>query len=175
MMSTILLLGDSITESFPHAELLRDFTIDNVGVYGDNTELVLRRLDRDVLQKNPAVIFILIGTNDMASGFSSGTTLRNIDTILRRCRMAFPHVRIFLQSILPTRNIENRPRTRIEFLNLHLRRFARINRTDYLDIGTLFVNSHGEIDERFSNDGLHLTDAAYRLWADELRKTLTGL
>jgi lysophospholipase L1-like esterase len=175
MMSTILLLGDSITESFPHADLLHEFTIENVGVHGDNTELVLRRLERDVLRKNPAVIFILIGTNDMASGFSNGTTLRNIDAILRRCRTAFRSARIVLQSILPTRSLENRPVTRIEFLNLQMQRLARVSGADYLDIGTLFVNSHGEIDEQFSNDGLHLTNAAYRLWAAKIRTIATEL
>jgi lysophospholipase L1-like esterase len=174
MMSTILLLGDSITESFPHADLLSDYTIDNAGVFGDTTELVLLRLERDVLQKNPSAIFLLIGTNDMASGFSNGRTLRNIDAILRRCRKAFPSRRIFLQSILPTRNLEDRPMTRIEFLNLQLRRLARLHSTDYLDIGTLFVNSHGVIDERFSDDGLHLTAAAYRLWAAAIQTIMTG-
>ena len=169
-MSSIMLVGDSITAAFPVRELLPELNIVNKGVYGDNTELVLNRLDKDVVSVAPETIFLLIGTNDMACGFTNGTTIGNIDQILRRCTAGLPDVTIYLQSILPTRGVENRPVERIRFLNNHLQRLARIRNVRYLDIGSLFVNSRGEIQQWYSDDGLHLTSAGYSVWADTLIK-----
>lgn len=172
-MSSIMVVGDSITAAFPVRELMPDLNIVNEGVYGDNTELVLNRLDKDVVRAAPETIFLLIGTNDMACGFSSGTTVGNIDRILQRCTAGIPDVTIYLQSILPTRGIDNRPPERIRFLNSQLQWLARIRNVRYLDIGSLFVNSHGEIQEWYSDDGLHLTSAGYSVWAELLIKTVT--
>ena len=171
-MSSIMLVGDSITAAFPVRELLPELNIVNKGVYGDNTELVLSRLDKDVVSAAPETIFLLIGTNDMACGFTNGTTIGNIDQILRRCTAGIPDVTIYLQSILPTRGIDNRPMERIRFLNSQLQRLARIRTVRYLDIGSLFVNSHGEIQEWYSDDGLHLTSTGYSVWADTLLKVI---
>jgi lysophospholipase L1-like esterase len=167
-----MLVGDSITAAFPVRELMPELNIVNKGVYGDNTELVLNRLDKDVVNAAPETIFLLIGTNDMACGFSNGMTIGNFDRILERCTAGIPKVTIYLQSILPTRGLENRPVERIRFLNSQLQWLARIRGVRYLDIGSLFVNSDGEIHQWYSDDGLHLTSAGYSVWAEILIKKL---
>ncbi len=170
-----MLVGDSITAAFPVRELLPELNIVNKGVYGDNTELVLNRLDKDVVNAAPDTVFLLIGTNDMACGFTNGTTIGNIDRILQRCTAGIPTMTVYLQSILPTRGLVNRPMERIRFLNSQLQRLARIRNARYLDIGSLFVNSHGEIQEWYSDDGLHLTSTGYSLWAETLIKVMKQL
>lgn len=171
-MAQYMLVGDSITSAFPVQELLPGLPFVNKGVYGDNTELVLNRLDEDVIRAAPSTIFLLIGTNDMACGFSNGTTIGNIDRIVRRCVAGIPNVTMYLQSILPTRGLDNRPVERIRFLNGQLQRLARTRDVRYLDIGSLFVNSIGEIHQWYSEDGLHLTAAGYSVWADTIIKTV---
>jgi lysophospholipase L1-like esterase len=169
-MSLIMLVGDSVTAAFPVRELMPELNIVNRGVYGDNSELVLTRLDKDVVKAAPDTIFLLIGTNDMACGFTNAATIGNIDLILQRCNSGIPNVTVYLQSILPTRGLENRPVERIRFLNGQLQRLARIRSVRYLDIGSLFVNSFGEIHHWYSDDGLHLTAAGYSVWAETLIK-----
>jgi len=44
----ILLLGDSITESFNTQKLLSEFKIINKGISGNNSTHLLKRLDRDL-------------------------------------------------------------------------------------------------------------------------------
>ncbi len=161
---SIIFLGDSITEAFPVESIFPGRSIRNCGVWGDNTDLVLQRLDRDVLSRRFDVLFLLIGTNDMAMEFPDEKIFSNMDTIVRRLRAAAPAAAIFVQSILPTRGLANRPLTRIARLNDGIRGIAAKYSARYLDIGTLFVNSHGEIAEEYSDDGLHLTPAAYRRW-----------
>lgn len=173
-MASILLVGDSITEAFPCNDLLRNHTVINKGVYGDNTRLLLQRLDRDVLNQRCDMAFLLIGTNDMASGFSNGETISNIGRILRAMSEHSVASALFLQSILPTRGLSNRPLSRIAFLNLQLRRISAMHRVRYLDIGSLFVNSSGEIDDEFSLDGLHLTQRGYAVWGEFLNELITA-
>jgi GDSL-like Lipase/Acylhydrolase. len=76
-LAAIIFLGDSITEGFPTDTLLKEFSIVNKGISGDRTELVLERLNRDVIRLSPSAVFLLIGINDMGSGFSNNTLLVN--------------------------------------------------------------------------------------------------
>ncbi len=167
-MAAIILLGDSITEKFPTDALLKEFSIINKGVSGDRTDLVLERLNRDVLHHKPSVVFMLIGTNDMASGFSNNTILVNYERIIFRITKNLSGVRLFVQSILPTRNIEIRPLERIQLLNVEIHKLAMKYGAKYLDIYPMFLNVNGELAENFSDDGLHLTLSAYKAWADYL-------
>lgn len=173
-MANILLIGDSITEAFPHSTLLRGHTVVNRGVYGDNTRLVLKRLEKDVLREQCDAVFLLIGTNDMASGFSNGETITNIDLMLKQIAARAVSRTVYVQSILPTRSLPDRPIDRIEFLNYQIRRVAKLHSAHYLDIGSLFVNSNGEIAEEYSTDGLHLTEEGYTVWGKHLQGILTG-
>jgi lysophospholipase L1-like esterase len=70
-VSSIVFLGDSITEAFPFDVLLKDYQIVNKGVSGDRTDVVLARLDKDVIQLKPSAVFVLVGINDIASFYSN--------------------------------------------------------------------------------------------------------
>ncbi len=169
-MAEIILLGDSITEQFPIDALLKGFSILNKGISGDRTDLVLERLNRDVLHHKPSAVFLLIGTNDMASGSSNNIILVNYERIIFRITKNLPGARLFVQSILPTRNIENRPQERIQLLNVEIHKLALKYGAKYLDIYPMFINVNGELAEHFSDDGLHLTLAGYKTWADYLEQ-----
>lgn len=164
------MVGDSITEKFPTDALLKEFSVLNKGISGDRTDLVLERLNRDVLQHEPLAVFLLIGTNDMASGFSNNTIMVNYERIIFRLTKNLPSVRLFVQSILPTRNIENRPQERIQLLNVEIHKLALKYGAKYLDVYPMFANVNGELAEDFSEDGLHLTLSAYKTWADYLKQ-----
>jgi lysophospholipase L1-like esterase len=63
----ILCFGDSITRAgYPQrlAARLGDVEVVNAGVNGNTTRLALRRMQRDVLEREPHVVVIFFGTND---------------------------------------------------------------------------------------------------------------
>ncbi|MCX6136476.1 MAG: GDSL-type esterase/lipase family protein [Ignavibacteriales bacterium] len=166
----ILMLGDSITAGFDTGKYFPAYDVLNEGISGDNTDLVIARLHRDVIAQKPDVIFILIGTNDMASLFPNEKTLSNFETILSEIQRALPAAKVFVQSILPTRELENRPISRIEFLNNAIRSIVLEKGAQFLDLTKEFTGRDGQIPVEWSEDGLHLTDKGYDRWASYLRK-----
>ncbi len=54
---------------------------DNKGVSGDTTALMLARLQADVLNRNPDIVFVLGGTNDINSGTSYASVTGNLNSI----------------------------------------------------------------------------------------------
>jgi lysophospholipase L1-like esterase len=174
-LAPIIFLGDSLTEGFPTDTLLKEFSVLNKGMSGDRTDQVLERLNRDVIQLTPSAVFLLIGINDVGGGFSNNTFLVNYERMILRISKNVPGVKLFIESILPTRGIENKPLERIQLLNVELHKLAMKYGAKFLDIYPLFVNAKGELAEEFSDDGLHLTLPAYEKWAGYLKQVFTTM
>ncbi len=174
-MSVIIFLGDSITEGFPTEQLLKEFSIVNKGISGDSTESVLDRLNRDVIALKPSAVFLLVGINDLKSTKSNNTILVNYERIVIRITKSVPGVKLFVESILPTRNLEERPLERIQLLNVEIHKLAMKYGAKFLDVYPLFVNAKGELAEEFSDDGLHLTLPGYTTWGDYLRQVFSTM
>ncbi len=174
-VSPIVFVGDSITASFPCGDLLPDYPIVNKGIFGDRSDLVLDRLESDVINLSPSAVFLLIGTNDIAFGATNDRYLVNCERIILRLQKGISGVKIFIQSIMPTRGLENRPIERIQLLNLELHKLALRYGIKYLDIFPLFLNEKGEMAERYSDDGLHLTAGGYHRWAAYLSDILATM
>jgi acyl-CoA thioesterase-1 len=61
-------------------------TIINAGRSGDTTESALKRLDRDVLSRDPRVVIVLLGGNDFLRKVPRARTFANLGTIVDRIR-----------------------------------------------------------------------------------------
>jgi acyl-CoA thioesterase-1 len=96
----IVCLGDSITagfikgadypdKSYP-AHLQKKVAVEvvNSGVSGDRTTDALSRVEDDVLSKNPQIVIIALGGNDLRAitGFGNFQTVLNIQTVLNSMR-----------------------------------------------------------------------------------------
>lgn len=90
---TVVCFGNSITrgegaekgEDYPsllNAALDRE--IINAGVNGDTAASALRRLERDVLSKNPAVVIVGLGGNDFLRSIPKSETRKNLSEIIIR-------------------------------------------------------------------------------------------
>ncbi|HTY11087.1 MAG TPA: GDSL-type esterase/lipase family protein [Bacteroidota bacterium] len=174
-MAPIIMLGDSITEGFPTDTLLKEFSVVNRGVGGNRTDHVLERLNRDVIDAAPSAVFLLIGINDIGSGFSNNTLLVNYERMVLRITKNIPNVKLFLMSILPTRGIESLPLERIQLLNVEIHKLAMKYGVKFLDIYPMFIDAKGELAEEFTGDGLHLTLPAYEKWANYLRQVFATM
>ena len=88
---TIVCFGDSLTSGVGAGQG-RDYPsqlskligkpVINAGVPGDTTARALRRLERDVLSKNPGIVLITLGGNDLKNGVPRGTAFSNLKQIV---------------------------------------------------------------------------------------------
>jgi lysophospholipase L1-like esterase len=172
MQKKIILIGDSITEAFKTNDLLPNFNIINKGIYGDNTTGVLNRLKKDVIDEKPDSVFLLIGTNDFALERTDEELTGNIKKIINELLTGLPGSKIYLTPILPTNAIENRPNDRIREVNKTLLEFTKEKGIVYFDLYSRLVNIAGELDRKYTVDGLHLSAAAYNVWAEFLESEI---
>jgi lysophospholipase L1-like esterase len=166
--NTIVLIGDSITEGFNVRLLLKERNILNYGVSGDSTVECLERISDQWFERSPESIYICIGTNDLVRDRTDQEILENIRTIVDRVRRAVPVSAVMLTSLFPTRENPPRPNERIRGFNEGLKRLSTELRTGYFDVHHHFADERGDLKKEFTEDGLHLTEAAYRRWAEIL-------
>jgi lysophospholipase L1-like esterase len=171
----IVFLGNSITFWGDWNELVQSKYIKNRGIAGDGTFGVLRRLD-EVINGKPAKVFILIGINDLGKKMPDSIIAQNYERIVRRIKSGSPATRIYLQSLLPTNDSFNKLKhlygkeENITYLNSRLKQLAEQEQATYVDLHTNFVDEQGKLKKEYTWDGVHLTVAGYRQWAEVLDK-----
>ena len=97
----IVFLGNSITDGAEWSEIFENPRCKNRGISGDVIPGVLNRLET-ITKGRPAMVFLMIGTNDMARGVSNDSIVQGVRTIVQRIKAESPETHIVVQSILPT-------------------------------------------------------------------------
>lgn len=141
----------------------------NRGIGSDTSEGVLKRL-HEVEEKNPKIIIIMIGINDLAQGIKLDKTCSNINKIIEELSEN-TNADLFVESVLPAETISLK---RIEQLNSKIQSLTdKYDDVTYIDLYDKFLDSKGEIiDDYYSDDGVHLNGNGYRIIIDELRNKL---
>ena len=165
------LVGDSLTQGGDWEALLPGVTIYNFGVGGDTTDDVVARLG-DVINAQPTIVALLIGTNDLAWRRSVEHIVRNIETILVTVRKELPDARILVQSVLPR---GHEFAEQIRDINRHLWQFSPTVHAQWLDLWPAMALDDGELNPTYTDDRLHLNEEGYRAWAAELVPALERL
>ncbi|MDZ7650474.1 MAG: GDSL-type esterase/lipase family protein [Cytophagales bacterium] len=166
--------GNSITEGANWKRLLKDSTIINRGISGDNTFGALARID-EIIKLKPASLFILIGTNDLSKKIPDEIIIENIFAIVSRVKAGTPKTKIFVQSILPVNNtVEKFPQQfdneyHILTINDQLSRYAERLRYTYIDLYGKFLDDQGKLKSSYTFDGLHLSASGYQQWVEILK------
>jgi hexosaminidase len=96
----IIFIGNSISDGGEWQELFDDLRIKNRGISGDVSAGVIHRID-EIIERKPAKIFLMIGTNDLARGISTDSLVNNILWIAKYLQIQSPATKLFIQSILP--------------------------------------------------------------------------
>ncbi|WP_210478932.1 GDSL-type esterase/lipase family protein [Naasia sp. SYSU D00948] len=165
---TTVFLGDSLTEQGKWAERFPELDVVNLGVSGDTTEQVLERLP-EVIEKKPSTIVVMVGTNDLAWRRGAEQIVRNLESILWRLHHELPAARILVQSVLPR---DRELADRVREINIHIRQYSPTVKAEWVDLWPVFAEEDGEIKADYSDDRLHLNEAGYAAWAEELRRHL---
>lgn len=171
----IIFLGNSITDIGEWAEIWQNSKVKNRGISGDNTFGVLARLD-EVVSSKPEKVFLMIGINDIAKNTPDSVIVGNVIKIVETIQTASPTTKLIVQSILPTNDTftefkrhQNKD-GHIRTVNSALHNYCQQRQLVFVDLYPLFLNTSGKLDERYTNDGLHINGAGYMLWRDALRK-----
>src|SRR5262245_23988400 len=182
----VYFIGDSITRrwgALDYPQLLANFTHNffgwnaaNFGWGGDRTQNILWRLDNGELPPvGPKVFVVQAGTNNLADFVSHeervAAIAAGIEAIVERCRRHAPDSLIVLTGVFPRRD---RPEfnASIAAINARLAALGAAGRFRYLDLGAALVDARGQLSVPMSEDGLHLSLAAYQIWAEALKPIL---
>jgi lysophospholipase L1-like esterase len=165
-VSTVVMIGDSLTDGAEWHEMFPNMSIANRGIDGDTTDGVLDRLDAIMLAR-PAAAFIMIGINDFAeAGRSVETVFDNYRTIISRLEKQ--GIKVVVQSTLPCNEMKGAWKScssiigKIRQLNLRLARLAS-ERVIFVDL-TPVLGRDGGLKDELTYDGVHLNGEGYRLW-----------
>ncbi len=199
----VICFGDSLTAGFqsptpenpagvetPYGRFVQDqlggaVVVRISGICGELTGEMLMRVRRDVLNRKPDYVPILGGTNDLGGNASPdevfGNLARMYEWILSDGGIPIP---VTVPSIR-VENVQDSPEGR-EWVAGHLVRRGRLNRLigeyavsnrlAYVDLCSATAEPEsGQLARRYSNDGLHLTTAGYRLFGEMIAEVLKPL
>jgi lysophospholipase L1-like esterase len=193
---TIICFGDSLTVGFqsptpdcptgretPYGRFLQEWLGPSVevrvsGICGELTSEMAMRFRRDVLEHRPDHVVVLGGTNDLGWNARPADIMRNLVKIyeLARASQIMP-VSVTVPSLRV--DVTGGGRDAEAWLEQHVERRRELNRlileyaaSNQLPCVDLFAATAdpdtSQLAAQFSNDGLHLTTAGYRLLARAL-------
>lgn len=178
----ILFVGNSITNMMNWWEAFG--SRDNIRGRGNSGALSAELLENfdDIIKGNPSKVFLMIGTNDLASDAESNqpdSVAYRIIEFLSRTRNKLPDSQIFYQSILPTL-VGRRTQEKTEKTNSLVNDWI-VSQNDpnifYIDLYTPMLGENGGLKNSvpapdlnaLSYDGLHLTQEGYKIWLDIIK------
>lgn len=177
----VVLVGDSITEGFDVARYFPGRRVLNRGIGGDvignglpdgDRRGLLRRLDESVFECAPSCVFLMIGINDLNSGHTPESMEAGYRELFGRIRKRLPELRLYVQTLLPTRGTRAVRNPAIQDVNARLEKLSEEFSFEFIDLHALMQDGNGELRAEFSEDGLHLTDPAYQVWRAEIERRM---
>lgn len=178
-----VMLGDSLTEGGDWATYFNEWlpagiSVVNRGIVGDDAPGIYDRLHQ-ILPGNPAKIFLLVGVNDISHQITADSVLTDIEKVVHRIVEECPDTKLYIQSLLPynfekckykTMNKQDKTMI-IRKVNSGLRKMARKYNLKFIYLYDHFTGPGSiHLDPQFTNDGLHINQAAYHIWANALKK-----
>lgn len=196
----IVCFGDSLTDGFqsptrenpqgrssPYGGWLREWMgesgdVSVTGICGELTAEMVHRFRRDALAGAPQYVVILGGTNDLGWNGAVADILRNLVTMYEQAHAAgsvpvpvtVPSLRVEGMEGSPDAEAWVRGHLdRRRELNGHILHYAADRGLPLIDLFTATAEPGTHLlAHEYSNDGLHLTTAGYRLFAELVWKQI---
>ena len=169
----VLFLGSSSIRRWDTAAAFEGIDSINRGFGGSQTSDCIYFFDRVVTPYEPSVIVFYEGDNDISKGKTVGQVFNDFQTFNSLVREKLPETRIVYIPIKPSiRRAQLWPL--MHFVNqLIYVRSQKSRHLYYADIATaMLANGMPPSESLFANDGLHLSDKGYALWASTIRPVL---
>ncbi|MCB1191106.1 MAG: lipase [Leptospiraceae bacterium] len=170
-----VIVGNSLVHAFSDSLIEREFPGKGVvgrGIGGDMSDLLLKRIQENVLSLNPQTIIIEIGGNDLIQGKCLSYIKSNVLQLIERIRLNNPDTKIILTSVPPTRVMELNAISPIynSFLSRLPEQFYNLY---YVDLWRDMMETDKPIIKKeYSFDNIHFNEKGYKLWGKLLRPYL---
>jgi lysophospholipase L1-like esterase len=163
---TIVFIGDSITQLWPLDRYLTGAI--NVGVSGNETSQMLARFDQDVLARNPALIVIDGGINDIRNRDSGDSV--NILEMVQRARAA--NIKVVVGTVMLCNALGSNSAARTQLIlgmDDDIRAASSAYGFTVVDYYRATLNKAGSLDRHLFGDGLHPNRRGYdAMWRELL-------
>ncbi|MBD5246214.1 MAG: sialate O-acetylesterase [Barnesiella sp.] len=170
----IVFLGNSLTHGCEWHELFGMPNIKNRGINGDIVEGIRLRID-PILKGQPAKLFLLCGVNDVSHDLTADSIAGAIGNLIDIIRTESPRTKVYVQSLLPINNSFGRYKAVfgkeqvIRDINTLIEPMVKEKGCTWINSHPAFVDADGNLDARYTNDGLHLMGNGYLHWREILR------
>ena len=137
----------------------------NRGFGGSQIADSVRYADRILIPLKPRRVVLYAGDNDINAGKTPAVVLADYKSFVAKVHAALPETKIAFIAIKPSLKRWELVSTMREANALVRQAAASDTRLDYIDIDGPMLGTDGRPKpELFVDDGLHLSDAGYRLW-----------
>lgn len=171
----VLFLGSSSIRMWDLDTWFPDQHVLNRGFGGSEISDAIHYFDRVVLPYKPSAIVFYAGDNDIARGKDAGRVAADFKDFAEQVWAAFPEARILFIGIKPsTARWALYPE--MKKANEAIRAFAgEESRLTFVDIEDVMLGEDGApLESLLKDDGLHMTEAGYRIWTDLVKAVLKG-
>ncbi|RYX84880.1 hypothetical protein EON83_08035 [bacterium] len=178
----IVFLGDSLTERCPWNELLQRNDVIVRGIGGEDIAGVIKSVP-EVARHKPKRIFVMAGTNDIIQNKTEAEVVALYKRLISSLKHQSPQSVLVIQSILPmstkvfsqyspteAQNELRATNQQIAQINKRIRGMANGKKIIYCDVAGA-VKHGGQLDPKFTSDGIHLNIKGYMKW----KKAITPL
>lgn len=178
----VVFYGDSITEYFDLKKYLSDWDCYNCGIAGITSDMLLHFVDEGVLKYEPSEVYLMIGTNDLGNTImaSPRDIALNVKEMVEIIHYNLPDCQIHLVSSIPCieklqgyKTLKSGIRSN-DVLKMIFKEYQRVIPYEYVHFINAYqalCNKKGEPVENYYIDGLHINDAGYEHYAEELKKS----
>jgi lysophospholipase L1-like esterase len=180
----VAFLGDSITHAWEwdgKDVWARDFSrwkAQGFGIGGDQTRHVLWRLaNGELIPAKPKVVVLMIGTNNMASKeYTPDLTAKSIREIVDVILKGSPRTKILLLDIFPrAATPDDWSRRYVNDVNGYMDHQRWPKSVTRMSLARHFMDESQTVSREVMPDLLHLSPAAYDLWARAIREKIAEL
>jgi len=170
MKKRIAFLGDSLTHAGRWEEFFPNVDVFNHGIPGEISIEILSRLN-DVLRKQPDIILVMMGINDLGSGINTKEILSHYSQLIDRVKRE-SKAKLIVQSLLPV-NFQLFPITIFNAADILksndlLQSLCEKEEITFVDLYSFFTTDSNELMKEYTYDGLHLNHSGYRIWKNRL-------
>ncbi len=180
----VVFFGDSITQGWggdgkaAWDKYFGQFRPLNTGIGGDETSHLLWRIENGALDGiSPKALVLLIGTNNLGNaGHTGKDTAEGVKLVVQKVRQKLPATKVLLLGVFPRDAEPNTHfRKEIAIVNGIISKLHDGSTIHYVDYSPVFLRDGGKLPQELSPDYLHLSPAAYELWARAMTPHIQAL
>lgn len=170
---SICFVGHSQLDQWPVQKILK-YKVRNCGISGISSfEYNERILKQNKLNCSADVFLVMHGTNDIVWDYTIEEIVESIQLTIDYIRKNNPTAPIIFVSCLHVNGRIDRSNNRIDEMNTSLK--STFGQSVYW-IDTSFMNDkNGNLDEQYTQDGLHLTNPGYNVLLEKIQKKMVDI